>query len=324
MKPKTTIALLLMTALLLTGCGKEKETEKKSKKAKSSESIQSQEQSDTENDDFSVPPASETRHFNIWDDDTHIEYKREKGFYTKYCDEMIDEAKKRLPDEINKITVYKVDTEKISKYDGSIRVRDQFDIAVSGIQCDLDSVKCIVAQTMTQDSWSDKPTGIVLLLTADVHVTGTRSDTGAMVDETYVSSFIVSRMGMTMTMDASEILDEGTIEFDFQYLNTCYGYFEYWISSDQLPDKKLLDESILEQIALYSDPDHVSSYSNKEEQEYNDNLWKDYKGLFPKSIQEDVSIFYDGHTGLEDPFEKQRETADPTMGDGDDEPLPDE
>lgn len=318
------LSLILAVGLLMSGCGKKEENTEKSKKTKASEQVQTSDPEDTEDPDPSVPSASETRHFNIWDDETHIEYKREKGFYSGYCEEMIEEAKKRLPDEISKITVYKVNTEKRSKYESTIQVKDQYELNVADISCDLESMKCLEAKTMTTDGWADKPTGIVLLLSVNVHVVGTRVDTKEVIDETYVSSFIVSRMGMTMTMDASEILDEGEIAFNFQHLDTCYGYFEYWINSSYLQDRKLLDGTILEYIALYSDPDHISSYSSKEETAYYDDLWNEFHGLFAKSIQEDVSIFFDGHTGLEDPAKQQRETADPSMGDGDDEPWPDE
>lgn len=335
MKKLLSIFLVIVIVLGLCSCGKKAESKtRESRKEKDhteqtteTESKQSQKMSseysettETDDDSSTDPSTSETRHFNIWDDETHIEYKREKGFYTKYCDEMIEEAKKRLPDEISKITVYKVNTERISRYDRTITVKDQYDLNVSSISCDLDSVKCMEANTMTTDSWSSKPTGIVLLLTVNVRVVGTRTDTKDVIEETYISSFIVSRMGMTMTMDASEILDEGEIAFNFQHLDTCYGYFEYWINSSYLQDRKLLDGTILEYIALYSDPDHISSYSSKEETAYYGDFWNDFHGLFAKSIQEDVSIFFDGHTGLEDPAKQQRETADPNMGDGDDEP----
>lgn len=330
MKNQLTIFLVIAVVLGMCSCSKKNsqesrkgrkleqyfETEEKQTKKTSSESADTR----SEDDQFTFPSASETRHFNIWDDETHIEYKREDGFYTEYCEEMIEEAKKRLPDEISKITVYKVNTEKRSKYESTIQVKDQYELSVADISCDLESMKCLEAKTMTTDGWADKPTGIVLLLSVNVHVVGTRVDTKEVIDETYVSSFIVSRMGMTMTMDASEILDEGEIAFNFQHLDTCYGYFEYWINSSYLQDRKLLDGTILEYIALYSDPDHISSYSSKEETAYYGDLWNEFHGLFAKSIQEDVSIFFDGHTGLEDPAKQQRETADPSMGDGDDEP----
>lgn len=326
MNNKKILSLLLAVGLLMSGCGKREETSKKSKKTKASEQVQTSDPEDTEDQDPSVPSASETRHFNIWDDETHIEYKREKGFYSGYCEEMIEEAKKRLPDEISKITVYKVNTRKISKYDSLTSVKDKYDLRVSSISCDLDSVKCYEACTMTVDSWSDKPTGIVLILGVNVRVVGTRTDTNEVIEETFISSFMVSRLGMTMTMDASEILDEGKLEFNYQYLDTCCGYFLYWISPSYLSERKLLDESILEYIGVCSVRHNVSAvHSSNEEKEYNEGFWGDFKGYnHPTSIGYDIDIYTDGHTGLEDPAKQQRETADPSMGDGDDEPWPDE
>lgn len=312
------IAALLTFGLLMSGCGKTEETTKKKNKTSTEKS--DTEQSVTTNQDIlidkdiTVPEPSETVVFDF-QDENGVEYERTQDFYKEYCSEMVEEAKRQLPDYIKGIDEYEVRVSKVSNYDKNIE-KNNYNINVTEISCDIDSVRCYMPFTLTRRRNSNvvaQDTGLGMLLSVNVHVKGTKVETGEPVDETYVSAFLVTQLGMTMSTDGMEIVDKGEIECDFSYLNVCNVSFHYYAYVSEIDT--LLDADRLEWIYLCA---HIKS-SNKEKKEYYENFWSAYdKAYRIEAISsKNTDIYFDGHTGIEDPMHFEVDEGD---GDGDDEP----
>ena len=183
-------------------------------------------------------------------------YERPEGFYKKYFDEMIEEAKEVIPEEVKKITTFKVD---IEQYYQTRKNRADYkelidggtldcEIQVDKIECDVDSmtyINCRALEYNPDFPEEENPQGILLWLMVEMHVMGTNQSTGEYIDDVFLSPFQVARQGMTMTEDGSEIIDEGHLEFDCSFLNTSCFKFCYWqipLQYTQKPHKPILDK----------------------------------------------------------------------------------
>lgn len=173
--------------------------------------------------------------FNVYDESEHDFYPRSAGFYKEYFDGMIEEAKKEIPDVIKDITTYKVDIEQKSDYGYIKDSHRKYEIDVDEITCDVD--------TMTRSSYltleyqkkksAKNPQGLLLCLQVQVHVVGTDKATGEHIDDIFISGVNVTRQGMMMSKDGSEIVDEGEVYCDFSFFNACYYIVTYYEPLDK-------------------------------------------------------------------------------------------
>lgn len=313
------IAALLTFGLLMSGCGKTAETTKKKKKTSTEKS--GTEQSVTTNQDILIdkditaPEPSETVIFDF-QDENRVEYDRPKDFYKEYCSEMVEEAKKQLPEYIKRIEEYTLYINKVSSYNYGV-IKDYSHISVTEISCDLDSVRCYEPFLLTQRPKRKdvQATGLGMLLSVNVHVKGTKVETGEAVDETYISAFIVTRLGMTMSSDGVKIVDTGDIKCDFSCLNECCGNFYYYSYKENIG--QLLDKDKLNSIHLEAKLHEF--YNHEEYTTYYENMWNSYIEAYRIETISDqnTDIYFDGETGIEDPMHFEVDEGD---GDGDDEP----
>ncbi len=318
MVSKKMVSIFLAAGLLMSGCGKKAEQTKKSEKKTQTKQTEKGQTEDTEDIKFSVPSASETLRLEV-EDEQRIPYERPREFFNPYFFEMIETAKEQLPDAVKRIKLYKTNLEIRSNYKGYLCRKDVYEIDVSDISCELDSIRCLSAYAAVKERRLEGDAGLVLHLCVNIHVVGTRMDTGEQIDDTFISTFLVSRLGMTMTMDGTEILNKGETECNFLYLDTCYGKLDHYEDPGKL--QHVFDAKTLQQVQLYAYD--VGITDTDEARLYHKEFWSDYdKYMLYKLLFKENGIDYtwSGDTGLEDPYKKQQETADPSMGDGDDAP----
>ena len=168
--------------------------------------------------------------FSVYDESEHDFYPRAAGFYKEYFDGMIEEAKKEIPDVIKDITTYKVDIEQKSDYGYIKDSHRKYEIDVDEISCDVDTMTRSEYYTLIhqKDKSAKNPQGLLLCLEVQVHVVGTDKSTGEHIDDTFISAVNVTRQGMMMTKDGSEIVDEGKVYCDFSFFNACYLTVTYY------------------------------------------------------------------------------------------------
>lgn len=311
MVSKKMVSIFLAAGLLMSGCGKKEKQTKKSEKTTQTKQTEKGQTEDTEIVKFSVPSASETQRLHVMDEN-YMLYDWPSDFFDEYALEMIEEAKKQLPQAVQEITTYNVNVMKILHNNTKYSTEEKYEVAVDKIVCDVDSIKCMEAFIKYRERWLDGDSGLLLHLCVRVHVIGRRTDTGEMVDDTFLSTFLVSRMGMTMTMDGSEILDGGEIKCNFEhYLDTCFGYFYYFAFPDNITC--LLDPDNLKSVLLWAlEADYASS---QEQIEFRTAVFSEYDKHQSLKIHVLDDYRWNRNTGLEDPYK-----ADPSMGDGDDDP----
>lgn len=173
--------------------------------------------------------------FDVYDESEHDFYPRAAGFYKEYFDGMIEEAKKEIPDVIKDITTYKVDIEQKSDYGYIKDSHRKYEIDVDEISCDLDSITFGSYYLLSYDKSKEakNPQGLTIGLKVEVHVIGTDKATGEHIDDIFISGVNVSRQGMMMTKDGSEIVDAGKVYCDFSFFNACYYIITYYEPLDK-------------------------------------------------------------------------------------------
>lgn len=327
---KSIIAMTIVMGSILSGCRNEAEETRK-KTTRDSSEINTEQITELTTKEEPISEASDLITLEEWTPvetekvseevlwNPTINYALDAEFEALEL-EMIEEYKRGLSDELEKIRVYHV--QEVYGYAWPVADTRGFGSSIEGAReysIDVQEISYDVEQLMSyggsicipRDPDRDIPTGIVLPFICDVQIKGVVIETGEPIEGSYRSYGYASCLGITVDTDRTRIVDKGIIRCNYDCLDTCCEEHIY----DCMDSMLAFDNRCLVQITPGYELDNFDYIHDEIGENFRDTFWKDliddYYIRLNVVVYQNAGLFWD--------YDKVK--AKPrNIGDGDDEP----